>query len=157
QFALARAFTICDAYHCSIHGSTNPNRLFMFTGMNDPGATGGGPAITNVNDSIGLPANGFTWTTYAERLEAAGVSWKVYQDLFDNFSANSLAAFRQYRQPLFAGTPSPLVDKGLSTTLTQATLDGLRDDVIAGALPQVSWVVGPAAYSEHPGPSSPVQ
>ncbi|HEV7731336.1 MAG TPA: phospholipase C, phosphocholine-specific [Candidatus Binatia bacterium] len=157
QFALAQAFTICDAYHCSVHGSTNPNRLFMFTGMNDPGATGGGPAITNVNDSIGLPETGFTWTTYAERLEAAGVSWKVYQDLADNFSDNSLAGFRQYRQPFFDGTPSPLVQKGLSTTLTQASLDGLRNDVVAGTLPQVSWIVAPAGYSEHPGPSSPVQ
>jgi len=29
--------------------------------------------------------------------------------------------------------------------------------VLDGSLPQVSWVVGPEAYSEHPGPSSPVQ
>ena len=36
QFALANAFTICDAYHCSFQGNTNPNRLFMFTGTNDP-------------------------------------------------------------------------------------------------------------------------
>jgi phospholipase C len=157
QFALANAFTVCDAYHCSFHGGTNPNRLFMFTGMNDPFATGGGPAITNQNDSLGLPETGFTWTTYAERLEAAGVSWKVYQDLADNFSDNSLAGFRQYREPFFSNTPSPLVQKGLSTTLTNANLDGLRNDVMAGALPQVSWVVAPAAWSEHPGPSSPVQ
>lgn len=157
QFALANAFTVCDAYHCSFHGGTNPNRLFMFTGTNDPFATGGGPAITNWNDSLGPPETGFTWTTYAERLEAAGVSWKVYQDLADNFSDNSLAGFRQYREPFFAGTPSPLVQKGLSTTLTNANLDGLRNDVLAGSLPQVSWVVAPAAWSEHPGPSSPVQ
>ncbi len=157
QFALAQAFTVCDAYHCSVHSSTNPNRLFMFTGTNDPSGAGGGPAITNQNDSIGLPETGFTWTTYAERLEAAGVSWKVYQDLADNFSDNSLAGFRQYRQPFFDGTPSPLVQKGLSTTLTQASLDGLRTDIQAGALPQVSWIVAPAGYSEHPGPSSPVQ
>ena len=157
QFALASGFTICDAYHCSFHGGTNPNRLFMFTGMNDPFATGGGPAITNQNDSIGPPETGFTWTTYAERLEAAGVSWKVYQDLFDNFSDNSLAGFRQYREPFFAGTPSPLVQKGLSSTLTNNDVNGLRNDVLGGTLPQVSWIVAPAGLSEHPGPSSPVQ
>lgn len=157
QFALAQAFTVCDAYHCAFHGGTNPNRLFMFTGMNDPFATGGGPAITNQNDSLGPPEAGFTWTTYAERLEAAGVSWKVYQDLADNFSDNSLAGFRQYREPFFNQTPSPLVAKGLSTTLTGANLDGLRQDVLAGTLPQVSYVVAPAVWSEHPGPSSPVQ
>ncbi len=36
QFALAEAFTICDAYHCSFMGNTNPNRLFLWTGTNDP-------------------------------------------------------------------------------------------------------------------------
>ena len=157
QFALANAFTLCDAYHCSFHGGTNPNRLFMFTGTNDPFATGGGPAITNQNDSLGTPESGFTWTTYAERLEAAGVSWKVYQDLLDNFSDNSLAGFRQFREPFFANTPSPLVQKGLSSTLTNYNLNGLRNDVLGGTLPQVSWVVAPAGLSEHPGPSSPVQ
>jgi len=157
QFALANAFTVCDAYHCSFHGGTNPNRLFMFTGMNDPFATGGGPAITNQNDWLGPPEEGFTWTTYAERLEAAGISWKVYQDVFDNFGDNSLLGFRQYREPFFAGTPSPLVQKGVSSTLTGQNLNGLRNDVLGGSLPQVSWVVGPALFSEHPSPSSPVQ
>ncbi len=36
-------------------------------------------------------------------------------------------------------------------------LQSLRDDIAAGKLPQVSWIVAPATYSEHPGPSSPVQ
>ena len=31
-YALADAFTICDAYHCSIFGPTSPNRNFLFTG-----------------------------------------------------------------------------------------------------------------------------
>jgi phospholipase C len=157
HFALARAFTVCDAYHASIHSSTNPNRLFMFTGTIDPSGLGGGPAITNKNDVVGPPEEGYTWTTYPERLEAAGVSWKVYQDLADNFSDNSLAGFRQYRQPFFDGTPSPLVEKGLSTTLKAGSLDELRADAVGGRLPQVSWIVAPAVFSEHAAPSSPVQ
>jgi hypothetical protein len=32
QYALADAFTICDAYHCSLLGPTDPNRYHMFTG-----------------------------------------------------------------------------------------------------------------------------
>ena len=35
----------------------------------------GGPMISN--DAI---PGGFRWTTYAERLEKAGISWKVYQE-----------------------------------------------------------------------------
>ena len=34
QFALADAFTLCDANHCSMTGGTNPNRCYFFTGTN---------------------------------------------------------------------------------------------------------------------------
>ena len=40
QFALANAFTLCDAYHCSMHTGTNPNRLFLWTGTNGPSGAG---------------------------------------------------------------------------------------------------------------------
>ncbi len=157
QFALADAFTVCDAYHCSIQGCTNPNRLFAFTGTNDPFGKGGGPAIDNTNDDLGAPALGYTWTTYAERLEAAGVSWKVYQDMHDNFTNNPLEGFRSFREALASGGDSALVQRGLSSPLSDGTLAGLRADVVAGKLPQVTWIVAPERYSEHPGPSSPVQ
>lgn len=156
HFALAQAFTIGDAYHCAAHSGTNTNRLFMFTGMNDPFATGNGPAITNQFDSVGPSSSGYTWTTFPERLEAAGVSWKVYQDVTDNFSDNSLQGFQQYRAALENGTPAALRDKAMVTTLTRARFDELRADVVGGTLPQVSWIVPPAGFSEHPAPSSPV-
>lgn len=155
QFALAEAFTICDAYFCGVHCSTNPNRLIAFTGTNRlPGKP---PVTDNDHDTLGDPAAGYTWTTYAERLEAAGVSWKVYQDMEDNFTDNPLVGFKSFRGAYESDPGSPLVQKGLSTTLTNSDLEGLRRDVLAGELPSVSWIVGPANYSEHPGPSSPVQ
>lgn len=157
HFALARAFTICDAYHCSVHGSTNPNRLFMFTGTNDPAGAGGGPAINNANDDLGPVAEGYGWTTYPERLGSAGVSWKVYQDLADNFTDNPLAGFRAYRRAHLEDPASPLARRGVSTTLVAPNVDELRADVASRRLPQVSWIIAPARYSEHPDPSSPVQ
>ena len=156
QYALAEAFTVCDAYHCSVHGGTNPNRLFLFTGSNDPRGTGGGPAIDNRNDDLGPVAEGYRWTTYAERLEAAGISWKLYQNMDDNFTDNPLEGFASFRRAHYEDRSSPLM-KALSSTLSRDNLDGLRNDVLAGALPQVSWVIAPSAYSEHTGPSSPVQ
>ena len=37
QFALADAFTICDAYFCSVTTGTDPNRIFFWSGSNfDP-------------------------------------------------------------------------------------------------------------------------
>ena len=155
QFALAQAFTVCDAYHCSLQGGTNPNRLFLFTGTNDPEGSGGGPVIDNTVDGLGPVEAGFRWTSYAERLEAAGVSWCVYQDMDDNYGDNPLVTFRSFRAA-HAGGGGPLM-KGMSSTLKGVSLDGLRRDVLAGRLPQVSWVVAPREYCEHPGPSTPVQ
>lgn len=157
QFALANAFTICDSYHCSMQGSTNPNRLFLFTGTNNPGGVGGGPAINNSNDKLGPSDQGYDWTTYPERLEAAGVSWKIYQDMADNYDNNPLAGFRNFRDAHENDPNSALVSKGLSSTLQNATLDGLKLDVLSGALPQVSWIIAPMSYSEHADHSSPVQ
>jgi len=156
QFAMAEAFTLCDAYHCSFQGGTNPNRLFQWSGTNDPFATGHGPALTNDFDNLDHdPAGGYTWVTYAERLEAAGVSWQVYQNMADNFTDNPMAGFRRYRDAV-AGAPGSLAalrDRGLSTR----DLDLLADDVVRGRLPQVSWIVATEQGSEHPDPSSPAQ
>ncbi len=52
-YALADAFTICDAYHCSIFGPTNPNRMFLFTGTNGLAIGNDGPqAIENPGDEV---------------------------------------------------------------------------------------------------------
>lgn len=59
QYALADAFTICDAYHASIQTGTNSNRVFLWSGGNDPQARAGGPVIGNSHDNFaelgGLP------------------------------------------------------------------------------------------------------
>jgi phospholipase C len=158
QWALANTFTLCDAYHCSFTGGTNTNRLFLWTGTNDGAGTRGGPSISNSHDSLPKPGEvlpPYLWTTYCERLEAAGVSWKIYEDMADNFGDNPLVGFKSFRDSLAKaeGSNPALAAKGLSTQ----HLDVLRADVMAGRLPQVSWVVSPEADSEHPGPSSPAQ
>ncbi|MBO1013581.1 phospholipase C, phosphocholine-specific [Achromobacter sp. SD115] len=154
QTALANAFTLCDAYHCSIHAGTNPNRLFLWTGTNDPQGLAGGPALVNTFDRLGPASEGYAWTTYPERLQDAGVDWRIYQDMADNYHDNPLAGFRQYRrQHAGADGDAPLRDRGLST----CTLDHLARDVADGTLPQVSWIIAPTADSEHPEVSSPAR
>jgi phospholipase C len=158
QFALAETFTLCDAYHCSTQTGTNTNRLFLWTGTNDGLAKAGGPSISNSHDDFsekGSAAESYTWTTYPERLLKAGVTWRIYQDMADNFTDNPLAGFKAYRD---AHKDAPGSDKRLKDlALTTWHLDKLREDVVAGRLPQVSWIVAPAADSEHPSPSSPAQ
>ncbi len=160
HYALADAFTICDAYHCSLIGPTDPNRYYMWTGWVGNDGKGGGPVIAN--DEIG-----YSWTTYPERLERAGVSWKIYQDAGDgldaagfwgwtsdayigNYGDNSVLYFTQYQH---AKPGDALYDKARTGTDAkggQDFFDVLRADVVGGKLPQVSWIVAPEAYTEHP-------
>ena len=109
QYALAEAFTLCDAYHCSTHGGTNTNRLFHWTGTNDPLAMSNGPSTRNQWDSMGASSTGWSWKTYPERLQENGVTWKVYQNLPDNFTDNPLAGFKQFRRAneLAGNNPTP--------------------------------------------------
>jgi phospholipase C len=161
HYALADAFTICDAYHCSLLGPTDPNRYYMWTGWVGNDGTGGGPVIDNAEA-------GYQWSTYPELLQEAGVSWKIYQDqgegltaagfwgwtgdnpYIGNYGDNSLLYFHQYQNaaagtPLFEGakTGTDIAGKG-------TLFDIFRQDVLANKLPQVSWVVAPEAYTEHP-------
>ncbi|MEW2116691.1 phosphocholine-specific phospholipase C [Streptomyces sp. NPDC005474] len=160
HYALADSFTICDAYHCSFIGSTDPNRYYMWTGYTGNDGTGGGPVLGN-NEV------GYSWTTYPERLEKAGVSWKIYQDVGDgldaagswgwiqdayrgNYGDNSLLYFNQYRD---AKPGDPLYDKartGTDARKGEGFFDQLRADVSGGKLPQISWIVAPEAFTEHP-------
>jgi phospholipase C len=139
HYALAEAFTICDAYHCSVMGPTWPNRLYWLTGMIDPDATGGGPVISNK-----APPEGFRWTTYAERLETAGVPWRVYQYGEQGKRAHSLLKFfAQFRN---APADSPLAIKGMPDTDESA----FANDVLHDRLPAVSWIFPSAEANEHP-------
>ncbi len=137
HFALAETFTICDGYHSSMMGPTWPNRMYWMTGTIDVDGEHRGPITRNK-----APRGGFTWTTYAERLEAAGVSWKVYQQE-DNYGTNMLELFRQFQ---VAHKGSPLHRKGLERGPEGQFEDDARND----RLPTVSWILPTSFQSEHP-------
>lgn len=157
QYALAEAFTLCDAYHCSLMGPTNPNRLHIWTGTNDPEGTHNGPAIDNSYDDFADPLGhgGYTWTTYPERLQRAGISFQIYQDMADNFTDNPMPGFQSVRRARLA--KDGLLADLARRTITTRDIDMLKVDVEAGKLPQVSWIIAPAHYSEHPSASTPLQ
>ncbi|AQR61311.1 phospholipase C, phosphocholine-specific [Brevundimonas sp. LM2] len=158
QYSLAEAFTLCDAYHCALHLSTNPNRLYIWTGTHDPLGRANGPAIDNGYDSLDadpLQHGGYLWTTYPERLMAAGIGFQIYQDMDDNFTDNPLVGFQTYRRA--HGAASAAAALLTRRTMTTRTLDDLRQDVVDARLPEVSWIVSSAAMSEHPSVSTPLQ
>ena len=154
-YALADAYTVCDEYHCSVLSSTDPNRIMLMSGMIDPTGMGaatiggttypGGPLIDNTEPAAGW---GPGWVTYPERLQNAGVTWKVYQQP-DNDDDNALAWFAAYKQ---AAVGSPLYNNGVSFAANFVT--EFLGDVSSNTLPQVSWIVAPTSLSEHP-PYSP--
>jgi phospholipase C len=160
HFALADAFTVCDAYYCSFMGATDPNRYHMWTGWVGNDGRNGGPVLDNSEA-------GYDWSTYPERLQRAGISWKIYQDVGEgldaahfggwgpnpyigNYGDNSLLYFHQYQN---SQPGSPLYEGALrGTNISQGgtLFDVLRQHIAAGKLPQVSWVVAPESYTEHP-------
>jgi phospholipase C len=146
QFTLAEAFTICDAHHCSLTTGTDPNRIVAFSGLNfDPvrrrsreNCTAASAEVNNLRCLAkgAMPTPGYTyqgsafsWPTIPDVLEAAGISWRIYQDPNDNWSGlmHGGVAFERFRN---AKPGDPLYEKGI--------------------LPPMLW-------SEHPSPSSPLQ
>jgi phospholipase C len=167
-YALADAFTVCDAYHCSTMTQTYPNRMHLFTGCNGGGTVGGDPEMSNYGEDLTpsadmredkpLREDAYQWTTYAERLQAAGVSWKVYQE-YDNFGDNLLSVFPAFRP---CARDSELYRRGRSWVSEHKTgadrkrsdgeqlVEAFRRDIAADTLPQISWIVTAADLSEHP-------
>jgi len=94
QYELADTFTSLDAYHCSVFGSTNPNRNYWWTGTTGFEPDGVRRAVGN--DAYDYGHAGYDWTTYPERLEAAGVTWQIYQE-WDNFTDNAVEYFKPFK------------------------------------------------------------
>lgn len=105
-YAFADAFTVCDQAFCSSLTGTTANRLYLWSGTirgdaQDPAR------VLNSDTDYDHEAS---WTTYPERLEDAGVSWRVYQNEISlpsglsseedswlaNFTDNPLEWFTQY-------------------------------------------------------------
>ncbi len=107
-YALADAFTVCDQHFCSCLTGTTANRHYLWTGtLRDPAYRKSKATVHNGDVTYNKWAR---WKTFPERLEEAGVSWKVYQNELSmpcgfegeesawlaNFTNNNLEWFEQY-------------------------------------------------------------
>jgi phospholipase C len=170
HWALADHFTLGDAYHCSILGPTHPNRIMATSGTIDPSGTHGGPIVAT-NASADTMWN-CTWSTVQELLEDKGVSWKVYTpsnvgvtgkfasltkyltwnpSFYDPTVTSNLILtdsvlpyFKSFQKP---GTP--LFEKAFKQTFP----NDFAADVKSGKFPQVSWIIPPLGFDEHPSAS----
>ncbi|MDQ1697695.1 MAG: phospholipase [Frankiaceae bacterium] len=172
-YSLADHFTLADGYFCSILGPTHPNRVMSVSGTIDPAGQHGGP----ITDTDPDPRVRWTcdWPTVQELLEDKGVSWKVYHpsnaDLAtlgaDATKFADLAAYPIWNPALYDPTANPTVmlstDNVLpyfkafenpSTSLYRKAFlptfpADFINDVKAGSLPRVSWLIPPLSFDEH--------
>jgi phospholipase C len=143
-YALADAFTVCDGYFSSVLGPTDPNRLMEMSATIDPAGVAGGPVVETFTDRLAEYGK-LSWTTMPERLLAAGVSWKVYNDPTGLLGLSPLPYFKAYDDPLSI-KGIELIARGLTPTYPGS----FDSDVASGKLPSVSWIIPPLAECEHP-------
>ncbi len=128
-YSLFESSTLCVNYFCSVLGPTYPNRFYLVAG------TSGG--ITN-NSVYGYGM--FDYPIILDLLEAARVSWKIYNIGFDNVTAgDSDNVFVFWKR--WAHDPRTVAGKN----------DYLKD-LQLGRLPQVSFIIPsfPRHWDEHP-------
>jgi phospholipase C len=112
-YALADAFTVCDQHYCSVMTSTTPNRSTFWTGTVREEQRADSRVYMR-NDEI--ERGGMTWKTYPERLHAAGINWRFYQNeltnsglegdqeaWLGNFGCNLLENFAAYNVEAYPG------------------------------------------------------
>ena len=144
-YALADKFTLCDGYHCSVIGPTDPNRLMSMSATLDPAGAHGGPLVETLVGTRADKQGTFTWRTMPEQLSAKGVSWKVYTGAPAGVLDSVLPYFKAYHKG------SKLYDRGLAPTYPA----DFMADLSSGTLPKVSWILLGLTASEHPDFSSP--
>ena len=128
-YSLFNDFTLCANYFCSVLGPTWPNRFYLAAG------TSGG-ITTNGVWGYGV----FDYPIILDLLDAAGVTWKVYNVSWDSVPfGNTDNVFVFWKR--WAHDPRTRGSKG-------AYLNDLR----LGQLPQVSFIVPSFArgWDEHP-------
>lgn len=113
-YSLADAFTVCDQNFCSSLTGTTPNRLYLWTGtLRDEQKADSKANVWNEDVDYGREAH---WTSFPERLEDNGVSWKIYQNeisaaglegekdgMLANFTDNPIEWFAAYNVRFAAG------------------------------------------------------
>ena len=128
-YSLLDEFTLCGNYFCSLLGPTWPNRFYFAAG------TSGG-ITTNGVWGYGV----FDYPIILDLLDAAGVSWKVYNNTWDSVpfgnTDNVFVFWKRYAH-----------DKR-----TLGTRGDYFSDLKHGRLPQVSWIIPSFArgLDEHP-------
>jgi phospholipase C len=128
-YSLIQNFTLCANYFCSVLGPTYPNRLYLMAG------TSGGLTDNNLSRPGVLK-----YPMILDLLDAHGVTWKIYNVSYESiqsgWSDNVAQFFANWQND-----PRVLASK-----------QDYLNDLAAGTLPQVSWIIPDdrLGWDEHP-------
>ena len=155
----AQNFVLADAMYSSLDGPSFPNHLYTVaaqsggvvtnpyngTDTKSWGCDAPSARVVDVLDASGKVTEVypcFSFSTLADSLQNAGISWKYYSpaQYADGYVWNALNSINQIRNSSVWNTNVPLTSQFVT-------------DAQAGQLPSVSWLVGPSPTSEHPDAS----
>ncbi len=125
-YALANAFTLCGNYFCSLLGPTHPNRLYLWS------ATSGG------NTSNSISHGSLSWPTIVDLLDAGNITWKCY-----NYGLGTTTSTLEVFNTLI------FFQKWQNDPRIKFTETDYYNDLQAGTLPQVSFLITEGTVSEH--------
>lgn len=147
-YAFGDAFTVCDQHFCSSLTGTSANRSHFWSGTVREEPRDGDSTAHVDNGQINYRNVG--WKTYPERLQEAGVEWKVYQnelsvpigfdddheDWLANFTNNNLEFHKQYGVAFHPARRQYRTKRipELETLLQEEQVDGDTRQKLAGEL-----------------------
>jgi len=127
-YALADAFTLCGHYFCYELGPSLPNRLALWS------ATAGG-------NTANLSTGGvLDWPTIVDLLDQHNITWKCYNLGLGTGSSSILEGYNALT----------FFKKWQNDSRLQFQEDDYYNDLKAGTLPQVSFLITEDLISEHP-------
>ncbi|HLZ81642.1 MAG TPA: alkaline phosphatase family protein [Ktedonobacteraceae bacterium] len=129
-YALADSFTLCGNYFCHQLGPTLPNRVSLWA------ATTGG-----ITQNHKLAPGSLDWPTIIDLLEDHKISWKFY-----NLGLLGLGSTPEIE---FINA-MPFFKRWYKDKRLYYDQGDYFNDVKAGTLPQVTFIISSAFYSEHP-------
>jgi len=129
-YGLADSFTLCGNYFCYQLGPTLPNRIAFWAG------TSGG-----ITQNHKLPPGSLDYPTIIDLLEDHGISWKFY-----NLGLLGMGSTPEIE---FINA-MPFFKRWYREKRLHNREEDYFNDVKAGALPQVTFIISAAFYSEHP-------
>lgn len=133
---LATDYVVADRFFSSAWGASQTNHLYWVAAQ----AAGG---------HGGIPDEGFNVPTIFDRLEEAGVSWKMY---IQNYDPNVTFRSNESHSPQVVWAPLLAFPRFIDTPSLFAHIVDLDEyfvDLENGTLPSVSYIV-PSGSSEHP-------